>query len=105
MVAWAWVHTKKSSRVPEMVVVPQSKPKAMQVSNFPDAMDKRYIPCLLFFFLVYSEDMSPSYGGGLLHPGLEIDPDCTTAYIYGISPAWGSDGRYRSGRAVLMAVG
>jgi len=66
MVAWAWVHTE-SSQVPEMVVVPQSKPKVfvipqskpkvvvvaqlkpIQVSNFPGAMDKRYIPCPYFF--------------------------------------------------------
>ena len=86
-----------------MVVVPQLKP--IRVSNFPDAMDKRYIPCFLFFFLVDSEDMSPSYGGGLLHPGSEIEPDCTTAYIYGIAPALGRVGRYRSGSAVEMAVG
>jgi len=52
-----------------MVVVPQSKLKVVvvvhspiQVSNFPDAMDKRYIPRLDFSVLLVGID--PDFAAG-----------------------------------------
>lgn len=73
--------------VPEFVEVPELveileevvvlRSKSMQVSNFVQAMDKRDIPCLLFFD---SEDMSWSYG----HFYPQIDPDFATGDIWSI---------------------